>query len=267
VDAKVGGTPVREYILLRYGALMQGNAVTIKPARLENELSAFHAVTSGFGSAVPIDRRGYFLTAAHCLGEGPMQLVYFGRRSLTTEPVRVVWRGDRGPDPLDIAIVCVPSALSHIFEWATDFEAQESVLAAGPNYTHSKEGELLSIVIECFAGRMTSFSAQKGVEPLRTRISHDAPVHFGDSGGPLLTRDGRLLGINTQAWTVAGRFVRLPFLPRGYTYRPDPRWIKLLIEEDFARQSNRRRASRTMALQPPASATLSSQSVLAGKNP
>jgi S1-C subfamily serine protease len=138
---------------------------------------------------------------------------------------------------VDLALVCVASPLTHIFEWAHEFKRGDPVLAAGPNYNGPLD-QLPPITVECLAGKILALSTQGGVKPDRLRISSDAPLHGGDSGGPLILRNGRLVGINAQGLIVFGRSMQVPFLPRAYSYRPNPESIKAIIDEDFARRSS-----------------------------
>ena len=75
------------------------------------------------------------------------------------------------------------------------------------------------------------------------RIRHDAPFRPGDSGGPLFTTDGKLVGIN-----YAARFspFTLKYLA-GESIRPDPRFIAKLIEEH--REKSRKQAAPELASQ------------------
>src|SRR5580658_2089603 len=68
--------------------------------------------------------------------------------------------------------------------------------------------------------------------------SHNAPLHPGDSGGPVVSTDGGLGGINADA--VIGRPRWLSFSVETLSSaaeRPDLEWLRQLIEQDAAAQS------------------------------
>lgn len=52
---------------------------------------------------------------------------------------------------------------------------------------------------------------EAGITDLRTFIQTDAAVNPGNSGGPLLTTDGRLVGINTAIYSKTGSFAGIGF--------------------------------------------------------
>jgi hypothetical protein len=70
--------------------------------------------------------------------------------------------------------------------------------------------------------------------PRWRRLSHNAPLAAGDSGGPLLDADGRLLGINTGFYSPWALPFGLPRVPgyQGLATAPDPAWITSLIDLD-----------------------------------
>jgi S1-C subfamily serine protease len=218
----------------------------------------------GVGSATAIDRRGYFLTAAHCVGKDVVRLVV-GRDAYhtTVVPARVVWRGDLTQGGPDLALLRTAWPIAHAFEWAPAVTVGQPVLVCGPDY---EEGVERTFQLDCLAGRVKTTGRKCGTRdgkdggapggggaasarPPPTEgewgeveeFRHDAPVHHGDSGGPVVGLDGRLIGINFAT-------VRLVFLPSiamrvgVNASRPDLGWLASLIEADDA--SFRGRAER-----------------------
>jgi S1-C subfamily serine protease len=228
---KVGAVSLRQHIILRYATLTTGTEAVVATA---GPAPSFHGVVTGFGSAVPIDHRGYFLTAAHCVGEG-MHLVYAAASGLRVDEARVVWRGDTGAHPVDLALVRVVSPIDYAFAWAARFQVGDVVFGAGPNYDSISSN--LTVETDCFAGRLSRVSAMRDAAIPYVRIAHSAPVHRGDSGSSLVNERGELVGILASAWSWNGRYVQLPFLPRGYAYRPDVATLQRIINDDYAQQS------------------------------
>jgi S1-C subfamily serine protease len=231
-SAKVGDVPIREYILIRYAALVSGREVSVTSSLSE------HPSVEGFftklGSAVPVDQRGYFLTAAHCVGAESVQIAYINASAMCVEEARIIWRGDTGEHPVDLALVRIASPLDCVFSWAVDFAVEDEVLGAGPSSTDLPGETPAKFEVDCFAGKIVKLSSAEGALNPYVRISHSAPIHAGDSGGPLINRHGELLGINARGWLWNGRYVQLPFVARGYAFRPIVGALQRIIDDDAA---------------------------------
>jgi S1-C subfamily serine protease len=182
----------------------------------------------GLGSATPIDRRGYLLTAAHCVATGKPHVVLFRDGKLTAEPARVVWRGDRTKGEPDIAILFVARGLDQIYEWSTGFAVKDRIMSTGPSYERVGDFTITGVG-GVIAQRWTERQGPVSCE----FISHSAPIHRGDSGGPLLTERGQLIGINVavtlpiyQPWRSAS----------GKAVRPDLEWLSRILATDAEHQ-------------------------------
>src|SRR5665213_9289 len=229
--AKVGQVSLREFLRARSARVFEGDQLSFGTNSRDFWIKG---TIFGIGSAAAIDRRGYFLTAAHCVQKGPFLLQFFDKGHPQAGPARVVWRGDESKKQPDLALLQVPFPLQDVFEWTTAFTNRERIVAAGIN--------LLSNTVinhQCMAGKILRLdTGSEAVVPRYICISHDAPLHPGDSGGPLVSTDGGLVGINSDA--VIGRPRWLSFSVEtlsSVAERPDLEWLRQLIEQDVAAQS------------------------------
>jgi serine protease Do len=231
-DAKVGQVTLREFLRARSAVVFEGDQlrVTLSGADHFN----IKGTVFGIGSAAAIDRRGYFLTAAHCVGKETCLLLFRDKGQMQSQTARIVWRGDESKNQPDLALLRVPLPLQDVFQWTPGFTNGERIVASGINVLSNKV-----IKSQCMAGKILKLdTVSETVLPHYICISHDAPLRPGDSGGPLVATDGRLVGIDSDA--VIGRLWWASFSV-GTVYsdaeRPDLEWLRQLIEQDAAAQS------------------------------
>jgi putative serine protease PepD len=180
--------------------------------------------------AAAIDRRGYFLTAEHCVDDGAVYLIRAepGVQARARQ-ARVVWQGNRKAGGPDLAILHIPETLGYVFEWADDIAENDPVMAVGLNRTPKVlKGPAW------LGGKILELGRSEG-EGGGPTVLHDVPLQRGDSGGPLLNEKARLIGINVEG--RVGLFRSL--LPNaraseGVAERPDRKWVEELIEKDAA---------------------------------
>jgi hypothetical protein len=229
--AKVGQVSLREFLRARSALVFEGDQLSFGTNSRDFWIKG---TIFGIGSAAAIDRRGYFLTAAHCVQKGPFLLLFFDKGQPQARPARVVWRGDDSKKQPDLALLQVPFPLQDVFEWTPTFTNGERIVAAGVNLLPDNV-----INRQYMAGKILRLdTGSETVVPHYICISHDAPLHAGDSGGPLVSTDGRLVGINSDG--VIGRLWWASFSV-GTVYseaeRPDLEWLRQLIQQDAAAQS------------------------------
>lgn len=229
-DTNVGAQNIRDFALLRYAFIMSAEDLVFKPSET-GEVSFTAAKDLSYGSAAAADSRGYFLTAAHCVKDSPPYLVFRSSGKLRVERARVVWRGDASRKEPDIAILHVSHPVDHVFSWAHDLKVGDTVLGVGPSYEKS-----LHMGAQCFAGRTSKLTAKTQTEPHHIVISHTGPGRLGDSWGPLLSSDGRLLGINVRVG-LEYSIPRLSFEQWTYAIQPDLVWLADVIDRDFTKSS------------------------------
>jgi S1-C subfamily serine protease len=230
-DAKVGQVSMREFLRARSAVVFEGDQLSFGT---NSQMFRIKGTIFGIGSAAAIDRRGYFLTAAHCVEKGTFLIVSKDKGQVQARPARVVWRGDESKKQPDLALLQVPFPLQDVFQWTPAFTNGERIVAAGINVLSNAV-----ITNQCMAGKILRLDTGSAtVLPHYICISHDAPLHSGDSGGPLVSTDGRLVGINSDA--VIGRPRWLSFSVETLSSdaeRPDLEWLGQLIEQDAAAQS------------------------------
>jgi len=226
-EAKVGATGLREYLIARSAILLQAGDLEATNSSTNFLWIADARTVHACGMAAAIDRRGYFLTAAHCVKAGQIWLIFPRAGKLQLLRARVVWSGwaaKRGPD---LAVVKVASPLDEVFDWTAEDTNGNRVVAVGAS--SNPHSPMLKRV--CLAGKILWISGGDwGLPPAVTIIAHDAPLHRGDSGGPLASPEGRLLGIDVSVEPE----LKWRRLTQARALRPDLEWLRRIIDQDAA---------------------------------
>jgi serine protease Do len=238
----VRGVPIREFVLHRSAFLFGVDQLDVDTSegtprvgkgnfrfKLKPNQMGFDA-----GSAAAVDRRGYFVTAAHCVEGGDVYLAFLTPTgSIRIEKARVVWEGDPS---FDFALLHVGSSLDHVLKWAPAFESGNAVISAGASINSSD----LRICMTPVGGSVIKILSKEHDGVGYSVILHDSPLRKGNSGGPLISEDGRLLAIN-----FGGRS-RFPIrwddkMRLAHAVRPDFDWLTSLIERDQNQTSRTKR--------------------------
>ncbi len=139
---------------------------------------------SGFGSCAPVSADGYFLTAAHVLAHKDSYVLYATSNQRRTyidyAPIRVVYRNDAA----DFAIVKADIATPRYLRFRSEALKPADTLFAGGWMHERAGGEFIQYLPLENEG---SGDFQKVVTSL--------PMIKGDSGSPLIDRQGRLCGV------------------------------------------------------------------------
>jgi S1-C subfamily serine protease len=189
---------------------------------------------SNYGCAAMIDRRGYFLTAAHCLRHPYVYLVFHESQTNRTFLARVVWQGDSKKGQPDLAILHVQRRLDYAFAWAAGFHQADPVIAVGLSYTNKPSQHLLVFKLDLMGGRILDFKKLKN-ETGDFSVATDVPLQSGDSGGPLVDTEGRLIGINVQGTPpLIHRILPKQMFPM-LAECPNQQWLWETVEEDVAK--------------------------------
>jgi len=147
--AKVGQVSLREFLRTRSAVVFEGDQLSFTASGTNSRMGRLTGTVFSIGAAAAIDRRGYFLTAAHCVEKGTFLLLFFDKGQLQAQPVRVVWRGDDSKMQPDLALLQVPFPLQDVFEWTPTLTNGESIVAVGVN-----PGPDRLIASQCMAGKI-----------------------------------------------------------------------------------------------------------------
>jgi len=230
-DAKVGEESLWEYLSDRSAALITAERLDTNSPRTNSFTFRNSSTNAWRGAATPIDKRGYFLTAAHCVEKGQFWLVFPQGDKMQVERARIVWRGDKKDGEVDLAVLCVSRPISPAFQWAAEFTNGSPVVDLGWSLDdHSRQ-----VKPQWMAGRILKVAEALSKDSLDyTVISHSSPMRPGDSGGPLVLSDGRLLGINVNV-RLNLQWSHLSFeFEHTEAHRPDLAWLRKVIDADAA---------------------------------
>ena len=227
-DAKAGEVSLGQYLFDRSVVLL--SAKRLETTLDTNSLTLTYSRAS-HGIATAIDRRGYFLTAAHAV-HGQVWLAFAREGKLELKQARIIWRGDVKKGEPDLAILSISTRIDQAFEWATELTNGTPIVDLGCLTDRSG-----GVRRQCLAGKILEVSEGScAALPRYTVVAHDSPLRPGDSGGPLALSDGRLLGINVKGWHVMD-WGHLSFkfeFEHGEAHRPDLVWLRKVIDADAA---------------------------------
>jgi S1-C subfamily serine protease len=243
-DRKIEGSPIRDFLEARYGYLIMAGEVTInrgQPGAEDDVYQVFRGKAgTGTGSAVAIDRRGYFLTAAHNLGltDLPIFLLQYSAGAMQLNRARIVWQGDYLKGGPDLGILKIERELTAVAKWAPEAKIGESIFGVGPvGGPLPRKAEPLTRERGYYAGQVITREPMPGKAPW-LRIEHSAPTRSGDSGGPLFNLQGELIGVQSASAYASRGIGPIRFYTgnvKSYLARPaNIETIASLIDRDFA---------------------------------
>jgi S1-C subfamily serine protease len=177
-----------------------------------------------FGLAAAVARDGYFLTAAHLVGDPLGYLVFDDGKRMRLEQARAVAVQSDPKTHIDFAVLHVEAQLEQVFMLSpTAPELHSEAMGVGLRKRASPVDLHLTAEAAFLAGRITySNSSADGSRVLWT----DMPTREGDSGGPLLDGEGRLLGVHSATGrTLMGRQIAMATCPAE-------RWLNEVLERD-----------------------------------
>lgn len=246
------------YVGLRTGMILEGaeyltltnSQVTADGSfRLNYRIDKDHAAIMTIGSAVPIRADGYFLTAQHCVDGDSDTLVSLveaeGSVQLIKTEFRLVWISE-DKDTLDLALIHADIKPFKPFEFVDYHHLNESDMVAATGWSGLTIGDpnpLAGMAVgDLLSHNTLELPEQHGDWRM---IRHTIPLHPGDSGGPIVNRQGQLIGINSKVHVSIKEQIRTLFkkdpYPRpargyiAYGTAPDTQWLESIIQADRER--------------------------------
>lgn len=159
---------------------------------------------TSLGSGIVIDKKGHVVTNNHVV-DGATEIYVMLSDEKTELKAKVV-----GTDPkTDLAVLKVQSEKElPSVEWADSdaVEVGDWAIAIGSPFAL---GQSVTVGIVSAKGR--SSQSLTGAEYGGDLIQTDAAINPGNSGGPLVTMEGKVMGVNTAIYTRSGGYMGIGF--------------------------------------------------------
>jgi serine protease Do len=156
------------------------------------------------GSGAVISEDGYIVTNNHVIeGADDINVTLSNQKSFKAKLVAT--------DPSsDLAIIKIEAKGLPFLLYGNSDEAQvgQWVLAVG--YPLTLEATVTAGIISA-KGRTLDINRRQSKSPVESFIQTDAAVNPGNSGGPLITTDGKLIGINSAIASPTGSYAGYSF--------------------------------------------------------
>ncbi|MCO6509190.1 MAG: trypsin-like peptidase domain-containing protein [Aridibacter famidurans] len=179
-----------------YRKMSPGVAFITTSARFENWFGEEFERESGIGSGSVIDNQGHILTNYHVIEGASKLTVSFGGDKVY--PATLVG-GDPDTDLAVIKIVPPAEGLTVIpLGDSGSLDVGQKVLAIGNPFGLDR-----TLTTGVISGLQRPIRARNG-RPIDAAIQTDASINSGNSGGPLLDKFGRMIGINSQILSPSG---------------------------------------------------------------
>ena len=147
---------------------------------------------TSIGSGVAIADGGYILTNFHVVNGGKSFTVYFANKS--TAKATFVW----GDSALDLAIMKSTQNLPYLDTAPlSEVEIGDDVLAVGTPISLQFQHTFTKGIISALNRTIEVPSLGGYSTYMQNLIQHDASINSGNSGGPLINNQGKIIGINS----------------------------------------------------------------------
>ncbi|MBR2433392.1 MAG: trypsin-like peptidase domain-containing protein [Clostridia bacterium] len=155
-------------------------------------ISAGLANGSSIGSGVAIADGGYILTNFHVISGAKSITLYFADKS--TASANYVW----GDSSIDIAILRSAKNLPYLDTAPLEnVEVGDDVLAVGTPLSLQFQHTFTKGIVSALNRTIEIPSLGGYTTYMQNLIQHDASINSGNSGGPLINTQGKVIGINS----------------------------------------------------------------------
>lgn len=160
-------------------------------------ISATSSDYQSVGSGVCVADGGYILTNHHVVNGASSLVVYFADK--TQAKATTIW----SDSSVDLAIIKSEREIPYIqFGDSDSVRVGEDVIAIGTPLTLQFKHTVTKGIVSA-KDRTLEVDSTNGSSYLQNLIQHDASINPGNSGGALISREGKLIGINTLKATEA----------------------------------------------------------------
>ncbi len=172
---------------------------------------------SASGSGVIISEDGYIVTNNHVVdGADELTVTLSNKRSFKAKVI--------GSDPSsDLAVIKIDAKGLPFLLYGNSDEVKvgQWVLAVG--YPLTLETTVTAGIVSA-KGRSIEINSRQSKTPIESFIQTDAAVNPGNSGGPLITPDGKLIGINSAIASPTGSYA-------GYSFTIPVNIVKKVVND------------------------------------